>query len=566
MTLAPLRATLAAMFGLTTLLAISVVPPSNGADFDLILRGGTICDGSGGPPYTADLAIRGDRIAEMGQLAGQTGDVELDVRGLVVAPGFINMLSWAVDSLIEDGRSESDIRQGVTLEIFGEGVSWGPWNRAMKQWSQNNQGDIRYEIEWSSLREYLEYLTRRGVSPNVASFVGATTVRIHELGFEDRAPSAAELKRMQQLVREAMEDGALGLASSLIYAPAFYAKTAELTALSQVAADYDGLYITHMRSEGNRLLEGVDEVIQIARQTGVRAEIYHLKAAGQTNWHKLDEVIQKIETARGSGLQLTADMYTYTAAATGLDASMPPWVQEGGYESWRQRLQDARTRLRVLREMRTPSADWENLLLLSGSPEKVLLIGFKNERLKPLTGKSLAEVARLRGRSPEETAMDLVIEDGSRVDTVYFLMSEENLRKQIQLPWVSFGSDAQSLAPRGVFLKSNVHPRAYGTFARLLGKYVRDEQVIPLPEAIRRLTSLPAENLKLVDRGRLRKHYFADVVVLDPDQITDHATYAQPHQFSTGIRHVFVNGQQVLREGDHTGALPGRIIDGPGKR
>jgi N-acyl-D-amino-acid deacylase len=539
---------------------------SDAADYDVIFRGGTVYDGSGAPAAVTDVAISGDRIAALGDLAGKTADREIDARGLAVAPGFINMLSWAVDSLIADGRSQSDIRQGVTLEVFGEGMSWGPWNDPLKEWARQNQGDIQYDIEWTTLAEYLEYLARRGVSCNVASFIGATTVRVHEIGFEDRPPTAAELGRMKRLVRQAMEEGALGVASSLIYAPAFYAETDELIELCKVAAEYDGLYVTHMRSEGNRLTEGVYEVLTIAREAGIRAEIYHLKAAGEPNWHKLDEVIRKIERARAEGLAITADMYNYTAGATGLDAAMPPWVQEGGYAAWAARLRDGQVRARVALEMKAPTDEWENLLLLAGSPEKVLLVGFKNEQLKPLTGKSLAEVARLRGKSPEETAMDLVIEDGSRIGTVYFLMSEENVKKQIRLPWVSFCSDSGSLAPEGVFLKSSCHPRAYGSFARLLGKYVRDEGVIPLEEAVRRLTSLPAANLKIRDRGTLAQGSFADVVVFDAATIQDHATFEQPHQYATGVVHVFVNGEQVLRDGQHTGARPGRVVFGPGRR
>ena len=537
-----------------------------GAEYDIILRDGMLLDGSGRPPIVASIAFRDDRIAAIGDLSGDTAKTEIDVNGLAIAPGFINMLSWAVESLIEDGRSQSDIRQGVTLEVFGEGVSWGPWNAPLKRTSKQQQGDIRYRIQWTTLAQYLDYLTKRGVSPNVASFVGATTVRMHEIGNANRAPSRQELRRMRQLVRQAMEEGALGLGSSLIYAPAFFATTEELIELCKVVAEYDGLYITHMRSEGNRLLESLDEVFRIARESGVRAEIYHLKAAGEENWSKLDTVIQRINTAREAGLSITADMYTYTAAATGLDASMPPWVQEGGYQQWVARLQDPKTRLRVLREMQTPSDEWENALLLAGSPDKVRLIGFKSPKLKPLTGKTLAEVASMRGQLPEETAMDLVIEDGSRVGVVYFLMSEENVRKQIQLPWVSFGSDAESSSPEGVFLQSSTHPRAYGNFSRLLAKYVREEQVISLPEAIRRLTSLPAHNLRIKNRGQLRPGFFADVVVFDPKSIQDHATFDQPQQFATGMVHVFVNGQHVLKYGKHTGATPGRVVYGPGRK
>jgi N-acyl-D-amino-acid deacylase len=539
-------------------------------EVDFVLRGGTLYDGSGRPPAVADVAVQGDRIVAVGavETAGALDDyrgrAELDVKGLAVAPGFINMLSWATESLIEDGRAQSDVRQGVTLEVFGEGWSMGPLNEAMKKEALERQSDIRYPINWTTLADYLEMLERSGVSVNVASFVGATTVRIHELGHEDRPPSPEELERMRAIVRQAMEEGALGVGSSLIYAPAFYASTAELVALSQEAARYGGIYISHMRSEGNRLLEAVDELIQIARDARIPAEIYHLKAAGEVNWPKMDEVIRKVEAARSEGLAITADMYTYVAGATGLDAAMPPWVQEGGHEKWVERLKDPAIRRRVLREMTTASDTWENLLLMAGSPERVLLVGFRNDALKPLTGKTLAAVAAERGKSPEETAMDLVVEDDSRVGTVYFLMSEDNVRRQIALPWVSFGSDAEALAPEGVFLKSNPHPRAYGNFARLLGRYARDERLVPLEEAIRRLTSLPATNLKLRERGLVRAGYLADLAVFDPAQITDHATFEQPHQYATGMRHVFVNGVPVLRDGEHTGATPGRVVRGPG--
>jgi N-acyl-D-amino-acid deacylase len=428
------------------------------------------------------------------------------------------------------------------------------------------QGDIKYAVKWTTLGAYLDYLVKRGVSCNVASFVGATTVRIHEVAYANRPPTASELGRMKDLVRTAMEEGALGVGSSLIYAPAFYAKTDELIALARVASEYGGMYISHLRSEGNQFIEALEELLTIAREAKIAAEIYHLKAAGESNWPKLDAAIRKIDAARAAGLRITADMYTYTAGATGLDAAMPPWVQEGGYPEWAKRLQDPAIRERVRREMVTPTDAWESLYLAAGSPEKVLLVGFRNPKLKPLTGKTLAEVARLRRKSPEDTAMDLVIEDGSRVSTVYFMMSEDNIRKQLQLPWVSFGSDAGSMAPHGAFLKSSTHPRAYGNFARLLGRYVRDEKVIPLEEAIRKLTFLPAQNLKLDRRGALRPGFFADVVVFDPAKIQDHATFEKPHRFSTGVRHVFVNGTQVLKNGAHTGATPGRVVRGPGWR
>jgi N-acyl-D-amino-acid deacylase len=529
------------------------------AHYDVVIRNGTIYDGSGGAPIAGDVAIKNDRIAKIGAVSGRA-KTTIDAHGLAVAPGFINMLSWATESLIVDGRGMADVKQGVTLEVFGEGWSMGPLSETMKAELKKQQGDIQYDIDWTTLREYLDSLVRRGVSVNVASFVGATTVRMHVLGEADRAPNAEELERMRALVRQAMEEGALGVGSSLIYAPAFYAKTPELIELCKAAAPYGGMYISHMRSEGNRLEEAVDELIAIAREGGVRAEIYHLKAAGEPNWPKMDRVFAKIEQARKEGVQVTADMYTYTAGATGLDAAMPPWVQEGGYEAWRKRLQDPATRARVLGEMRTPTDAWENLMLLAGSPERVRLIGFKSETLKPLTGKTLAEVAAMRNVSPEDAAIDLVIEDGSRVETVYFLMSEDNVRRQIRQRWVSFGSDAGASAPEGVFLKSSTHPREYGNFANLLGRYVRDENVIPLEEAVRRLTFLPAKNLDVVDRGLLRYGYYADVVVFDPQTIAAHATYDNPRQYATGVRHVFVNGKQVLKDGEHTGAKPGRVL------
>jgi len=533
-------------------------------DYDVVIRGGTIFDGTGGAPVVGDIAVKGDSIVSIGIPIEGSGRTEIDATGLAVAPGFINMLSWATESLIEDGRSQSDIRQGVTLEVMGEGWSMGPLNDTMKRESVEQMGDIKYDIEWTTLDEYLEYLVARGISTNVASFVGATTVRIHEVGYENREPTPEELDRMRDLVRQAMEDGAVGLGSSLIYAPAFYASTEELIELAKVAAEYDGLHISHMRSEGNRLLEALDELITISRESGIRSEIYHLKAGGRSNWNKMAQVIEIVEQAQEDGLEITADMYTYTAGATGLDASMPPWVQEGGLESWIERLQDPSTRARVAREMATSANDWENLYYAAGTPENLILVGFKNDSLKSLTGKSLAEVAAMRGQSPEETAMDLVIEDNSRVGTVYFLMSEENVRRQMALPWVSFCSDAGSLAPEGVFLESNPHPRAYGNFARVLGKYVRDEGIIPLEEAIRRLSSLPATNLRLKRRGSLHAGNYADIVVFDPAAVQDHSEFDDPHHYSTGMVHVFVNGVQVLEGGEHTGATPGRVVRGPG--
>jgi N-acyl-D-amino-acid deacylase len=528
-----------------------------------VIRGGTVYDGSGAAGRPADLVIQEERIVEIGDASDWRGATEIDAAGKAVTPGFINMLSWATDSLIEDGRSQADIRQGVTLEVFGEGWSYGPWNDAMKAYNKSRQAVIEYDIEWTTLGEYLEYLEARGVSPNVASFVGATTVRIHELGFEDRPPTAEELERMKTLVREAMEDGALGVGSSLIYAPASFADTDELIALSRVAAEYGGLYISHIRNESYSLLEALEELITIARGAGIRAEVYHLKAAGEDNFDKIDQVAERIATARAEGLEISTDMYTYVAGATGLDAAMPVWVQEGGYDAWAERLQDPAIRARVLAEMETISPEWENLRLMAGS-EGTLLSSFKNEALRPLQGKTLAEVAALRGTTPAETAIDLVIEDGSRVGVIYFLMSEENIAKKIRLPYMSFGSDAGSPATEGKFLESTPHPRAYGTFARLLGKYVREEGVISLAEAVHRLTGLSADKLKIAERGYLRPGYYADVVVFDPASIIDHATFEDPHQYATGVEHVFVNGAQVLADGEHTGATPGRVVRGPG--
>lgn len=552
---------------LTMVIAFGNSPQAGGQEkYDVLLRGGTIYDGSLRQGYVGDVALRGDRIAAVGDLKEAQAEQVLDVGGLAVAPGFINMLSWATESLIEDGRSQGDIRQGVTLEVMGEGESMGPLSPAMKADMRKSQGDIRYEVAWTTLGEYLEHLEQRGVSCNIASFIGAATPRIHVIGYEDRPPTPAELAKMQGLVRQAMEEGAMGVASSLIYAPGFYAQTDELIALCHVAKEYDGMYISHLRSEANQFIQALDELLEIARATGIDAQVYHLKAAGRSNWSKLDLAIERIEKARAAGMNITADMYTYTAGATGLDAAMPPWVQEGGYNAWAKRLQDPEIRARVAKEMVTPTDKWESLYLAAGSPDKVLLVGFKNEKLKHLTGKTVAEVAQMRGKSPEETAMDLVIEDGSRVGTVYFLMSEENVRRQIQLPWISFNSDSASMAPEGVFLQSNPHPRAYGNFARLLGKYVRDEKLITLEQAIHRLTEFPARTLKLRDRGSLKPGYYADLAIFDPDKIQDHATFEEPHQYSTGMVHVFVNGEQVLRDGEHTGAKPGRVVRGPGWR
>ena len=537
---------------------------SQGPKVDVVIQNGTLYDGTGSPPFIGTVAIKGDKIVYVGPPKFFRADKSINATDKAVSPGFINMLSWGVDSLIEDGKSQSDIRQGVTLEVFGEGMSWGPLNDPLKTYMKKNQGDIQYEITWTTLGEYLQFLEDKGISTNVASFIGATTLRVNAVGYENRAPNVEELELMKDLVHQGMKEGAMGIGSSLIYAPAFYSSTEELIEICKVAADYGGMYISHMRSEGNKLLESVDELLTIANEAGIPAEIYHLKQSGKKNWGKLDRVIQKIDSARAKGLNITTDMYTYTAGATGLDASMPPWVQEGGLEQWIQRLKDPQIRKRVIKEMQTDTDEWENLMRAAESPDKLILVGFKNDSLKYLTGKTLTEVAKIKGKSPEETAIDLVIQDGSRVGTVYFLMDEENVKRQIQLPYMSFGSDAGSLAPEGVFLKNSTHPRAFGNFARLLGKYVRDEQIIPMEEAIYKLSGLPASNLKIKERGFLKENYFADIVVFDPKSIRDFATFENPMQYATGVEQVWVNGTHVLENGTHTGAFGGRFVKGPG--
>ncbi|MBX2957007.1 MAG: D-aminoacylase [Cyclobacteriaceae bacterium] len=535
-------------------------------EYDVIIRSGIIYNGSGNEPFVADVGISGNSISFIGDLRKAKAITEIDARGLAIAPGFINMLSWATESLIIDGNAQSDIRQGVTLEVMGEGMSMGPLNDAMKEEMGKDikRAGLNYEVNWTTLGEYLEFLERKGTSVNVASFAGATTLRIHELGYANRHPTPEELERMRALVKQAMEEGALGIGSSLIYAPASYSSTEELIELCKTASDYGGMYITHMRSEGDNIFSAVNETIRIAREANIPAEIYHLKFAGQRNWNKIDSVISMIETARNEGVHITTDMYTYTAGATGLDASMPTWLQEGGINQWIARMRDPKTRNKALIEMRQPSDSWENLLLLAGDPSNVLLVGFTNDSLKHYTGMTLKEVAEIHGKSVEETAMDLVCADSTRVGTVYFLMNEENVKRQIALPYMSFGSDAEAPATEGYFLKYNTHPRAYGNFSRLLGKYVRDEKVITLQEAIRKLTSLPASNLKIEKRGILEPGYFADITIFDPAKIQDHSTFEKPHQYSTGMVHVFVSGIQVLKDGEHTGAKPGQVVRGPG--
>jgi len=560
---------------ISAIAAMSMLAPSlsaerssasqNSADFDVIIRGGTVYDGTGAEPKHADVAIRADRIAGVGDFAAAHAKTVIDANGLAVAPGFINMLSWSNESLIQDGRSQSEIRQGVTTEIMGEGESMGPVNDRVREHMLREQSDIKYEIKWNTLAEYLRYLETRGVSCNVASFIGATTIRENVIGFEDKAPTPKQLDEMRELVRKEMEAGALGIGTSLIYPPAFYAKTEELIELCKVAAKYQGRYISHMRSEGNQLLEALDELIRISREAGIPAEVYHIKAAGQQNWPKIDDLLSRIEAAQKEGLKITADMYTYTAAGTGLDACLPPWTEDGGYPALFKRLRDPATREKIGAEVSKDSDEWENLYIGAGSPDKILLFGFKSDKLKPLTGKSLAEVAKMRGRDPITTIMDLIVEDESRIGAVYFLMSEKNVKKELAKPWISFGSDEASQAPEGVFLKSNPHPRAYGNFARILGKYVRDEKVIPLVEAVRRLSGLPASNLGLDHRGFIQEGMFADTVIFDPATIADRATFEKPHQYAVGVKHVFVNGVQVLRDGEHTGAKPGRALSGPGK-
>ena len=537
--------------------------PESSPDYDLVILNGMVYDGSGNPPVMTDVAVTGETIAAIGDFTEEDGALVVNAQGKAVAPGFINMLSWAPEPLLHDGRSQGDIRQGVTLEVFGEGTSYGPWNDAMKTRDLANQTDITYDIDWTTLGEFMDSLVTRGISTNIASFVGATTIRVHELGYENRAPSPEELQRMQDLVREAMREGALGVGSSLIYAPAYYASTDELVALMQAAAEYGGMYISHLRSEGNRLLEAIDELITIAEASGAPAEIYHFKQSGERNWHKFDDAVAMIEAARAEGIRITTNMYNYTAGSTGLDAAMPPWVQEGGYQDWAERIQDPEIRDQVKAEMLETDTEWSNLMGAAG-PEGTLLVGFRNPDLRGYLGKTLAEVAEERGTDAQDTAMDLVIEDGSRVQVVYFLMSEDNVKKGIALPWMSFGSDARSMAPEGVFTLSSTHPRAYGNVARLLGRYVRDEQVISLQEAIHKLTFMPATHLGLKNRGLLAPGYFADVVVFDPDTIIDHATYDEPHQFATGVSEVVVNGTIVLQGGEHTGASPGQVVRGPG--
>lgn len=533
-------------------------------EYHIIIRNGMIYDGNGGEPYKGDIGIKNDTIAFIGNLSDASAKNEVDAKENAVAPGFINMLSWATESLIEEGRSQSDIRQGVTLEVMGEGWSMGPLSASMKEREQNSQGDIKYKIEWNTLGEYLNFLEKKGISCNVASFVGATTIRDFVIGEDNRDPTSVELDSMKLLVRQAMEEGAMGVGTSLIYPPAFFAKTEELIELCKEASKYGGSYISHMRSEGNKFYEAVEELITIAQKANVHGEIYHLKAGGKNNWVKMDSVIRRVERARSEGISVAANMYTYIAGATGMTAAFPPSLQDGGFGKLRNRLMDPKIREEMKKAMNTNAADWENLYYGAGGAEHVLMLGFKQDSLKKYTGKTLAEVAKIRGKSPEETAMDLIVQDSTRVGVAYFLMSEENIKKQVAIPWVSFGSDEGSYTNEGIFLKSNAHPRAYGTFARVLGKYCRDEKLISLQEAIRKLAKLPAINLKIQKRGELKTGNYADIVIFDPAKVKDNATFEKPHQYSEGMIHVFVNGVQVLKDGEHTGAKPGRFVKGPG--
>ena len=533
------------------------------AKYDTIIRNGMIYDGNGGEPFKADIAINADTIAFIGKLKNESAKNEIDAKAMAIAPGFINMLSWSNESLIEDGRSQSELRQGVTLEVMGEGESMGPLNEKMKNQMEKGQSDIKYKVEWNTLGEYLKWLEKRGISCNVASFVGTTTVREYVVGEDDRDPTPAQMDSMKLLVRQAMEEGAMGVGSSLIYPPAFFAKTDELIELSKEASKYGGMYISHMRNEGNKLFEALNELITISKEANIPAEIYHLKEAGKDNWWKLDSLVKMVDRARREGLKITADMYTYHASATGLTASFPPSLQDGGFDSLWYRLQRADVREKMKKAMNTNAQEWENTYYGAGGAKGVLLLSFKKDSLRKYIGKTLEEVAKIRGTSPEETAMNLIVEDSTRIGVSYFSMDSNNIKKEVALPWVSFCSDESSQAPEGVFLKTNPHPRAYGSFIRVLGKFSRDEKIISLKDAVRKLSKLPATNLKLQKRGELKVGNYADIVVFDPATVTDKATFAKPHQYAEGVIHVFVNGGQVLKDGEHTGAKPGRFVKGP---
>ena len=548
------------LLSMAGILVISCKPKQN---YDTIIRNGLICDGNGGEPYRADLGIHGDTIAFIGDLTNSSSKNEINAGGKVVAPGFINMLSHSEESLIEDGRSESELRQGVTLEVFGE-LSMGPLNAKMKKEMKEGQSDIHYDVGWNTLGQYLDWLEKKGVSCNIASFVGTGTLRLYVVGEDNKAPTPAQLDSMKLLVGQAMEEGAMGITNALIYPPDFFAKTDELVSLAKVAEKYGGLYTSHIRSEGNKLFEAVEELISISRQSGIPVEIYHLKEAGKDNWWKLDSLVTIVERARRQGVKITANMYTYNRSATGLTASFPPTLQDGGFDKLWKRLQNKTIRQQMKKAMNTNAADWENTYYQAGGANGVLLVGFKRDSLRKYIGRTLAETADIRGRSPEETAMDLIVQDSSRIEVVYSSMDSNNVRKEMALPWVSFGSDEASTAPEGVFLKTSAHPRAYGNFARVIGKYIREDKMLTLQEAVYKLSKLPATNLKLQKRGELKTGNYADIVIFDPKTVQDHATYEKPQQYATGVSDVFVNGVQVLKNGEHTGAKPGRFIKGPG--
>ncbi len=521
--------------------------------YDVLIKNGYVLDGSGNPGFVGDIAVIADTIAAIGDLKNSKGILEIDATGLSVAPGFINMLSWANVSLIEDGRSQGDIRQGVTLEVMGEGHSMGPLNETMKKDMKESQQTITYDVSWTSLGEYLQFLEDKGVSTNIASFVGNGTLREYVMGYKNRPPTEEELSQMQDLVKQAMEEGAVGLSTSLIYVPSGHAQTKEIIALAKIASEYDGMYVSHIRDEERKLLEAVQELITIAKAANIRSEIYHFKASGTENWHLLDSAIQMVNDARAQGLPITTDMYMYNASSTGLNVLLPSWAKEGGHKSTMELISQPKQRQKMMAEI-----DFHV------PPEKILLVGFRNKDMRNLIGKTLADVAQERNKTARETVVDLIYEDDSRIQVVYFSMSEDNIKKKLALPYMAICSDAGSYTNEGVFLEQSTHPRAYGSFARLLGHFVREEKVIPLEEAIYRLTTLPATNLKLNKRGALKKGYFADIVMFNADSITDNATFEKPHQYATGMIHVLVNGTQVMADGEHTGAKPGRFVKGPG--
>ncbi len=528
-------------------LCVSIAIPAFPQQYDVIIRSGNVYNGLGTKPVVTDIGIKKDTIAFIGDLSNSKALKEIDAKGLEVAPGFINMLSWSETHLLKDGRQMSDIKQGVTLEVLGEGLSAGPRKPRAK------------DKRWLTLGQFFTYLENKGVSTNFASFVGATTVRLYVLDQVDRKPNTQELTQMKNLVGQAMREGAMGLGSSLIYAPATFAATEELVELSKVASSYGGMYITHMRSESDFIYQGLNETFRIAKEANIPAEIFHLKINHERNWKKIDTVLNKIDSARKAGLKITADMYPYNASGTSLTARLPAWIQEGGAKEMRKRLVDPVSRKRVLYELKMgiPSKN--------SDPKDVMLLGFKKDSLNKLyRGKRLDEVARLHGKDADETMLDLLVADKTSIPAIFFLMSEENMKRMLKLPYVSICSDAAAYAAEPPDIEDGIHPRAYGSFAKFLSDYVREQNILTLEDAIRRMTSLPASNLKLKKRGQITTGYFADVVIFDKDKIDDKATYEQPHQYAEGMIHVFVNGVQVLKDGNHTGARPGRALRGPG--